>query len=66
MAKTMLVFGDAPGGNHVGKLARFIEKHPELRGRATAILIRHDDWCAIYSGQPCNCDPDVEVANGKD
>jgi hypothetical protein len=63
MSKTTLLLGDTPGGNYVGKLARFIEKHPELRGRATAILIRHDDWCAIYSGRPCNCNPDMEVCD---
>lgn len=21
----------------------------------------HDDWCGIYDGRPCNCDPDVVV-----
>ena len=60
----LLLLEDAPGGNYVRKLARLVEKHPELRGRASAVIIRHDDWCAIYSGRPCNCDPDVEVPNG--
>ena len=59
-------FADAPGGNYVGKLARFIDQHPELQGRAVSINIRHDEWCAIYSGRACNCDPDVEVADGND
>jgi hypothetical protein len=66
MAKPTLLFGDAPGGNYVRKLARLIEKNPQLRGSAFSINICHDDWCAIYSGQPCNCDPDVEVSNGND
>jgi hypothetical protein len=66
MAKTTLLFGDAPGGNYVRKLARLMEKYPALQGSAFAAEICHDDWCAIYSGQPCNCDPDVEVSNGND
>ncbi len=64
MAKTTLLFGDAPGGNYVRKLARLMEKYPALQGCAFAVKICHDNWCAIYSGQPCNCDPDIEVANG--
>ena len=23
--------------------------------------IYHDDWCAIFRGGYCNCDPDIEV-----
>jgi hypothetical protein len=23
--------------------------------------IYHDDWCGIYRGHYCNCDPDVEL-----
>jgi hypothetical protein len=23
--------------------------------------IYHDDWCGIYRGDYCNCDPDVQV-----
>ncbi len=61
MDNTILPFSDAPGGNYVSKIARLIEKNPQLRGCALLIDIRHDDWCAIYSGRPCNCDPEVEV-----
>jgi hypothetical protein len=21
--------------------------------------IRHDDWCAVFQGQYCDCDPDI-------
>jgi hypothetical protein len=23
--------------------------------------IYHDDWCGIYRGQYCNCNPDIKV-----
>jgi hypothetical protein len=23
--------------------------------------IAHDDWCQIYLGGPCNCDPDISI-----
>ena len=25
------------------------------------VLIFHDDWCAIFRGSQCNCNPDVEM-----
>lgn len=25
------------------------------------IDITHDDWCAIFKGKYCNCNPDVKV-----
>jgi hypothetical protein len=28
-------------------------------GTASTIEILHDDWCVIYQGEPCNCDPDI-------
>jgi len=30
-------------------------------GVATHINVAHDDWCAIYAGGRCNCDPDIQV-----
>ena len=29
-------------------------------GEVIHVEIRHDDWCPIFEGGPCNCDPDVE------
>jgi hypothetical protein len=28
-------------------------------GEVRQILIAHDDWCDIFKGRGCNCDPDV-------
>ena len=25
--------------------------------------IYHDDWCAIYRGMYCNCEPDIKLRN---
>ena len=26
-----------------------------------SIGIAHDDWCQMYLGGPCNCDPDITI-----
>ena len=31
------------------------------RGKVSDISVQHDDWCAIYKGRPCNCDPDITM-----
>lgn len=46
--------------NYLPKLMKFYESHPELRG-AISIDVRHDEWCAMYDGQPCNCDPEIRL-----
>ena len=28
-------------------------------GEVAEITIQHDDWCAIFKGGKCNCDPDI-------
>jgi hypothetical protein len=25
--------------------------------------IRHDDWCAVFRGQYCDCDPDIRFVD---
>ena len=30
------------------------------RGEIVHVEIRHDDWCGIFEGRPCDCNPDVE------
>lgn len=29
----------------------------------TCATIAHDEWCAIYSHGPCNCDPIITMRN---
>jgi hypothetical protein len=32
-----------------------------IPGTLVHIAVMHDDWCAIFKGGVCNCDPDVET-----
>ena len=34
--------------------------------RVHHIAICHDDWCGIFKGKPCDCDPEVNVINGSE
>jgi hypothetical protein len=27
----------------------------------SSIRVAHDDWCGIYQGKRCNCDPEVSL-----
>ena len=51
------------GGNYVNKV---MESIPGLRdmlspGSLTLVQVLHDDDCGIFSGQSCDCDPDLVV-----
>ena len=26
------------------------------------VQVRHDDWCALWQGGECNCDPEISMA----
>jgi hypothetical protein len=30
-------------------------------GTFTNVAVRHGVWCAIHTGDECNCDPDIEI-----
>jgi hypothetical protein len=45
-------------------MKKLIEMH--ARGETPSVGlsdvdIAHDDWCAVYTGGYCNCDPDIRV-----
>lgn len=48
--------GNAPGGNYTAKVSALAQK--EGVG-VHQIGVAHDDDCAVFRGNPCNCDPDV-------
>ena len=52
--------------NYQVKLARLIAvgKIPKEAG-VNHIVIRHDDWCGVYSSQRCHCDPEIEYLGDK-
>lgn len=28
------------------------------------LTVAHDDWCLVFSGRECNCDPDITFRAG--
>jgi len=46
--------------NYMKKILKKL-KDRQLPVGVTDVLVRHDDWCDIYKGLPCNCDPEIEM-----
>ena len=55
-----LYIGDAPGGNYRKKMIG-LDLPPEVYHQD----VYHDDWCAIYKGGQCNCNPDIRIRKAK-
>lgn len=51
--------------NYMKKLNQMIQADelPEITGLAD-VCIQHDDWCRIFRGGECNCDPTLTVTTG--
>jgi hypothetical protein len=47
--------------NYFPKLMKFIEQHQLPRGCISNVDICHDDWCRVYRGGYCNCDPEIKL-----
>jgi hypothetical protein len=47
--------------NYLKKLAQLQSdgKVPGELGKAYDARIAHDNWCRVYNGGECNCDPDI-------
>jgi hypothetical protein len=52
----------APGHNYGAALERFLADNPPTPGRLMRVETLHDDWCGIFKGGPCNCEPTVRLA----
>lgn len=35
------------------------------KGSVSHAAVIHDDWCGIFSGGECNCDPDILIRTNK-
>jgi hypothetical protein len=48
-------------GNYVAKLVEYCEANAETMkpGTFSVAQVLHDEWCQIFNGDSCNCDPDV-------
>lgn len=45
--------------NYYKKLMSLVRKEKIGAGEIHDVDIVHDDWCAIFSGRYCNCNPDI-------
>lgn len=52
---------DARKHNYYKKLLQLYDQGTLGKPGLTEIDICHDDWCAIYRGGYCNCNPEVRV-----
>jgi hypothetical protein len=50
-------------GRKTGYLHRILGDGLPLRPGVHIAAIEHDQWCAIYRGQDCNCVPDISVSH---
>jgi hypothetical protein len=49
--------------NYYKKLKKLFDQGKIPTMSAQLVEIYHDDWCAIYRGKYCNCDPDIKLRN---
>lgn len=54
-----------PHHNYLVKIDRMRRDGMFPPGTVGEIDIRHDDWCDVYTGGYCNCDPGVSLRNPK-
>ncbi|MCI0464975.1 MAG: hypothetical protein L0Z62_49265 [Gemmataceae bacterium] len=47
--------------NYYRKLIELFEQSKHSAELLQEVDIYHDDWCDIYRGGYCNCDPEVEL-----
>ncbi len=45
--------------NYKKKISQLQRKWKLSPGSVLSLNIQHDDWCAIFRGGICNCDPDI-------
>ena len=47
--------------NYYRKLLDLVEQGKVPVGRVREVDVCHDDWCRIYRGGYCNCDPEIRL-----
>lgn len=45
--------------NYFRKVMSLVEEKPFPVGVLSHVYIYHDDWCGIFRGEACDCDPVV-------
>ncbi len=46
--------------NYVIKLMKLYQQGKVPTVGLNEMAVYHDDWCGIYQGRRCNCDPDIK------
>ena len=47
--------------NYYAKLMKLYQEGRLPAASLSEVEILHDDWCAVYTGGYCNCDPDIQL-----
>ena len=47
--------------NYYRKLIKLVEEGKLPPGYVGEVDVYHDDWCRIYRGGYCNCDPEIKL-----
>lgn len=53
----LVIITDGKGGNDVKKMLKLVPYLP----LGTHVEATHEPGCGNFSGQPCNCDPNLRV-----
>ncbi len=61
IGKRAVLIGGAPGGNYLKPALEIGWTLKDLGRRVSIIDVRHDDWCGIFKGTPCDCQPELEM-----
>lgn len=43
------------------KIIFWLEEHKAAEVDGQVVRVLHDIWCALWAGQACNCEPEIEV-----
>jgi len=47
--------------NYMKKLLKFQSEGKLPKVGLHEVNVAHDDWCQVYKGGYCNCDPDIQL-----
>ena len=47
--------------NYFKKVLELLEKVEVVPGRIAEVDVYHDDGCALYRGEYCDCEPEVRL-----
>jgi hypothetical protein len=50
--------------NYIRKLISMQQAGLLPASGACELYVHHDDWCGVFSGGRCNCDPMIEANKG--